>query len=761
MYRSAKFAAAYTAVLAALAFWGLGLERGPRPPLSARAQADREASAAVARDFGTDGADLVLMVENAGRGDLFDREAARALRGVLAAVRDLAEVRAALAFDQVPAVGFAGLVGKGLLPGEEADEDGLRAARRRVADHPLVTGHLVSTDARKALVFVVPAEASPGSKQAAAAAIEAAARVATEGSPLRARLLGKVPVDLSREATLNSEQVRFLIIGITLSIVLAWILFRGIGPMLLVVTPVAFGVFLTLGLLGFTRVEMGGLSQVVMPVLLMLIGFTNAAHLALGIRRECSMGLARREAVWAAQRKLAAPCFLSAVTTAAGFGSLLIAEASIIRDFGRDCALGTLLTFASVMLLVPQLALTRLGRRLCEEPRPAGDAGREPLLQNLAERAAAAILDRAGAVVGIAVLGTAGCVWLASSLRPDINVRSQLPDGSEVAAGMVAADGAFGGIQPVRIAVSWGEGVGGDPFEVIREVEKAVEREPLLAPPLSVSNLVAMASSFSQWFTDPDRILKEFPPEQVGKLYRPDLRRALVVSRAQDLGVATYAPAYDRLEARLAELAEAHPGFAFRLTGEGVDLNRYLHRMVTDMALSLSVAALAILLVITVAYRSLRVGLIAVLPNLFPLFACAAGLAALGKPLSMEIVCAFSICLGIAADDSIHFLSRYRAGLESGMTVADALVGAFVRVGHVLLVTTVIMVAGMGSILFSELPMFRNFAMITCSALAAALLADLVVLPALLKLFADRSGRACGAPRPPAHPPAHPPAGSG
>jgi predicted RND superfamily exporter protein len=161
--------------------------------------------------------------------------------------------------------------------------------------------------------------------------------------------------------------------------------------------------------------------------------------------------------------------------------------------------------------------------------------------------------------------------------------------------------------------------------------------------------------------------------------------------------------------------------------------------MVNDLARSLAVAIVIILIMITVAYRSLRVGLIAMLPNLFPLLACAAGLALFNIPLSLEIVCAFTICVGIAADDSIHFLSRYRAERMNGLNTNDALSCSFMRVGQVLVITTSVMLCGLGSILFSSLPMYRSFTAVACTTLAAALIADLIILPALLKLFSDQS----------------------
>ena len=165
---------------------------------------------------------------------------------------------------------------------------------------------------------------------------------------------------------------------------------------------------------------------------------------------------------------------------------------------------------------------------------------------------------------------------------------------------------------------------------------------------------------------------------------------------------------YNLLQSRLETLNEKYPDYVLGLAGGAVSQGRYLHRMVNDLARSLGVAVVIILLMITLAYRSLRIGMIAMLPNLFPLLACAAGLALFNIPLSLEIVCAFTICVGIAADDSIHYLSRYITERSNGLKIDEALSCSFMRVGQVLAITTTVMLCGLGSILFSSLPMYLS-----------------------------------------------------
>ncbi|HIF00309.1 MAG TPA: hypothetical protein EYQ63_25705 [Fuerstia sp.] len=95
----------------------------------------------------------------------------------------------------------------------------------------------------------------------------------------------------------------------------------------------------------------------------------------------------------------------------------------------------------------------------------------------------------------------------------------------------------------------------------------------------------------------------------------------------------------------------------------------------------------------------------------------------------------FAICLGIAVDDTIHFLTHYREERRLGRTSAEANRNTFLTVGSALVMTTVVCTLGLGTVLTSQLPTHVNFAAMGCTTLAAALVADLVFLPALLCLF--------------------------
>ena len=160
-------------------------------------------------------------------------------------------------------------------------------------------------------------------------------------------------------------------------------------------------------------------------------------------------------------------------------------------------------------------------------------------------------------------------------------------------------------------------------------------------------------------------------------------------------------------------------------------------RIVVDLAKSLGSASVIIFVVLACVYRSMRIGLISIIPNVFPLVFTAAYLALAGYNLEIVMVCAFTICLGIAVDDTIHFLTRY---LEEKKTCKDdrtAIRNAFTGVCTALIMTTSVLVAGFATVTLSESRDHHIFALMGALTISAALIGDLLFLPALLHRYAS------------------------
>ena len=263
-------------------------------------------------------------------------------------------------------------------------------------------------------------------------------------------------------------------------------------------------------------------------------------------------------------------------------------------------------------------------------------------------------------------------------------------------------------------------------------VEERLVEEPFATGSLSIVDVLRSLPGGGQ---PRAAALDLLPAAATRSLLRRDLGRALVRFRVPDEGAALAEPGYARIQAALREVEADHPQVRLHLTGTGFVARTNVNVIIEDFALGLWVAALTIVFVLAAAFRSLRLGLLSVIPNAFPLAVAGSVLTALGLELQVSSVLAFTVCLGIAVDDTIHLVSRYREERLRGRAPEEAAVRAVTAVGRALVITTLVLVGGWAMLLLSEVPTTQLFGLIGLVGLTAALVGDLVLLPAMLVAF--------------------------
>ncbi len=212
----------------------------------------------------------------------------------------------------------------------------------------------------------------------------------------------------------------------------------------------------------------------------------------------------------------------------------------------------------------------------------------------------------------------------------------------------------------------------------------------------------------------------------------------VVSARVPNDGAAALNERVNELDAELRTLAQEFPGFDFTVTGTVVTASRNMNAIIMDLSRSLAIAAVLVFIVFAFAFRSLKVGLLSVIPNAFPLLVAAAGLALLGYPLQITTAMTFSLCLGLAVDDTMHVLIRYRSVIRYGCDPMTAIHRTIHHVGPALIVTTLILMVGFGTMMMSPLPGVRMYAGLCALTLLTALVGDLLILPAMLVVASKR-----------------------
>ena len=675
--------------------------------------------------FRPDENDCLVVIE-AGEGGFFNTSSIQQLRQLQQQLGQLPLVTSVVS-PLSPEMIVCKELPQALIPAVSLETVDWQQVQRDAHQHPLVAGNFLAADGKHMLMIlrmgkqdllVSDYETSVGSM------LSVIDRWNTTASHI-ADLTGIPPVRVEVFHSIKTDTRHLMMIGSIMGGLVSICVFRNWALALMTFVGALTGGFWSLGLLSLLGVKLNLISTI-LPVLIVVIGLTDAVHIVFEFRDSRMRGIKPRRASWLAVRRLGIACAGTSITTAIGFGSLAFSQIDVIRQFGITCAVGTLITFFAVILVVPLLAGTAwVGGAYRGKPPRERD-----MMRGWAVQYADWILQQRrwillGSLLFISLLSVT-----ATHLYPDSHIYESLPTSSRSTVGLQKIDSEFGGILSAIILVEWESDGDEDQHQAtvmsaIKQVVTKVHHEPDLHHPISIVNFREMFSACS-FLTLPKTIEAQW--------FREDIGRAIIVARMCDKGIHFHKKMLVGFREQLAQVQQQHTGMEITVSGSAVVATRNLSKMITDLAKSLAIAAAVIFVVLTLLFRSLRMGLVSLVPNLLPLLFTAAFLVWTGQALRLTSVLLFTVSLGIAVDDTIHFIVRYLRERKSGLSVDDAIRNSIVSVGGALLVSTLILLAGFSASATSVMPHSQLFSQLACIAVVVALMGDMVLLPAILRL---------------------------
>lgn len=698
--------------------------------------------------------DAILVIES---DSIFTPTGAEALRHMIGSVEALPYVCNVTWMDRVPVLNIFGLR-EPLFPKSQASAARFEAARDKALRHPLVNGQLLSPDGKTLIVLVNFDWLRITSDDDCIVNLRKTAETALAEYPsakFTVGVTGHIPIRLTMVQTHERNNIKFRIIGYGVVLIMAAILFRGIDSVLILSLGPALGIFWTGGFLNFFNFQDNPFNDVVLPVMLSLVGLADGVHMMVQIRRFRAAGMNERGAARAALEEVGLACFLTAITTAIGFGSLSLARHETVQEFGWSCVIGVLLTVIAILTIIPLASfssvvkwMTRTAntvirnqflRSLLISNQP--DGHQEGFVEQHLHRVMVLIdwvLARPKPVAWIGIAATLACAAIALQLRPDELRSSFLSESAEVTKALHKMDKALGGLEFSEVRIHWNPSIESncpEVLQVVAQVDDLLKSEPLIGTPISIRNFVDALPGDSPT-TERASMLELLPPPLKRAFYKPEDRTASVTFRVRDIGIAKYSEVFERVELGLARIQVEHPEFGLQLDGSAIWRWRNLYRIAVDLGSSLGSETFFIIIILGIVFRSVRLGLIAMIPNVFPLVVCATWMVCTGQALEIVTVCCFTICLGIAVDDTIHFLTRFEEELPRSRSRKEAVRNTFKAVGTSMIMTSLVLIAGFSTVTFSDMRDQRIFATMGMLTMMTAMIGDLVILPALLALYA-------------------------
>jgi predicted RND superfamily exporter protein len=180
-----------------------------------------------------------------------------------------------------------------------------------------------------------------------------------------------------------------------------------------------------------------------------------------------------------------------------------------------------------------------------------------------------------------------------------------------------------------------------------------------------------------------------------------------------------------------AHLAERYTDAEILVTGSTVLSADLVGKIVRSLMNSMALAIGLISVLMALLFRNIRMVMISLIPNLLPLIVTGATMAIFNVDIKPSTAVIFTIAFGIAVDDSIHFLARFRVELGRGLPIHDALTVAIQKTGRAIIITSMILLAGFGTLISSDFVSTAMMGVMVSATIFSALIADLFLLPAL------------------------------
>ncbi|MFQ5698403.1 MAG: RND family transporter [Myxococcota bacterium] len=515
-------------------------------------------------------------------------------------------------------------------------------------------------------------------------------------------------------------------------------IYRSVAFTLAPILVVGIATLATFGAMGHWGAPITTVSGV-LPTLIVIIGVTDSIHLLNRYSRHLdSEGI--EGALARAARDLGVPALVTSLTSAAGLAAFALGPMPRLREFGLFAALGVMAAFLATFTLLPVWIATFQTRRRPRKARTTSDI----ILthsRRLSLRHPALVLASTACVVLVSVIGI-------RQLRIQ-NELLQLLDRSDY----VYRSETFirSHLRPTRTLELLFEAPDGTTLSDPRALRELAGVEQLLAAQEQVKRvdsvlpLVRRAGQLTGVPLDPETRLPEVPGETDELLFliegaAPRLLRSyltldhrLVRMSAGFLYSDTKSDleTIRRIQAQLPTLA---PHWSASLTGTTAISVRLSELVLQTQLSSLTGAMLAILVILALLVGSLRLGLLGMVPNLVPIIAILGLMGFWGIRLDIGTAMVGSVLIGIAVDDTVYFLLHYRNARRRGLSLDEAVAHTFDFSGRAAIFTSVVLAGGFLLLTFSRFQTLAYFGMLCSLAILAALVCDLLILPALLAL---------------------------
>ncbi|MDA9875688.1 efflux RND transporter permease subunit [Flavobacteriaceae bacterium] len=555
--------------------------------------------------------------------------------------------------------------------------------------------------------------------------------------------------------TLNSQNIideisMFILAAILITSLIFFFFFRSFRATFISMVVVVIGVMWTFGILGLLQYEITVLTALI-PPLIIVIGIPNCIFLINKYQHEVNNHGNKAKSLQRVISKVGNATLMTNVTTASGFATFIITQSKLLTEFGIVASLSIIAIFLLCLLIIPiiysfmpipkEKHLEHLNKRWINR---LGDWIEHTVKhKNITIYMTATVL-LAISIIGIFQIETTG------SLIED------MPKKAEFYKDIEFYESEFNGVMPLEILVDTKRKKGVLKLSTLKRMnalEDLIFEIPELSKPISVVSLVKYSK---QAYYNGNPKYYQLPSAQENNFILSyaknassdvDLLKNFVDSTGRYARITTFMKdaGIDKMERieedLLAKIDKLFPKklYDVSITGKAYLFQKGTKYLVQNLVLSLALAIFLISLFMAYMFRSFRMIIISLIPNLLPLLVTAGMMGYLGVPIKPSTILVFSIAFGISVDDTIHFLAKYRQELLANhWKIRKSVFSALRETGVSMFYTSIVLFFGFSVFITSNFGGTVALGALISATLLLAMLANLLLLPCLL-LSLERS----------------------
>ncbi len=549
--------------------------------------------------------------------------------------------------------------------------------------------------------------------------------------------------------TLNAQNIVdeigiFVLGAIGITSLIFFLFFRSIRTTVISMVIVLFGVVWALGTLGWMGYEITVLTALI-PPLIIVIGIPNCIFLINKYQQEVAKHGNQVKSLQQVIIKIGNVTLMTNLTTASGFATFILTDSKLLTEFGIIASINIIGIFILSLLLIPIIySFMPLPnqKHLNHLKNKSIDSFVNWMEKNVRYRRIntyiISLILLIGSIIGIYQIRISG------------SILEDMPQKKEFFKDILFFDKEFNGVVPLEILINTQRKNGVVKLSTLKrmdELGQSIDAIPELSKSISVVNAIKYAK---QAYYNGNPNYYKLPTAQENNFVfsyfdsseqGDELMRNYVDSTGQYARMTTFIKDIrtERMEEIKFELEKEikkifpENRYDIQLTGKSLIFLKGTKYLIKNLILSLSLAISLIALFMAYMFRSFKMILISLIPNILPLLVTAGMMGFLGIPIKPSTILVFSIAFGISVDDTIHFLAKYRQELiESKWKIQKSIYAALRETGVSMFYTSIVLFFGFSVFMISEFGGTVALGGLVSATLLFAMLANLILLPSLL-----------------------------